>query len=375
MPDGPPTLSGALVRSLSGTAIVGGDEVVVAPIAVAILIGLVAGALRRGRLVSLTRTRLRRPLLLAIAVICALAADVLDVPSPAIFAFVGLLAGIAFAGSNLLIPGMVVVGIGVAVNLLPVALNGAMPVRADALVDAGIVAEADLDRVVLRGARELADSETSLEILGDVIPVPQVDQVMSFGDLIVLIGLTDVIANLMRVRRPLRLPRGARSSLEALGWDHASRRRHLHRPARQPRRISQSTPRPGQARSPDTRWSAHEPPSALSRHHTGSRRSIDTGSGFGVGFQRNRQPVTDEDPVLARRARVAALARAGQRGGYILYGAALVTFFYGLIAGFSSGVSAVVVTALVVGSVLLAPAIIAGYAVKAADRADRDAGW
>jgi hypothetical protein len=239
--------------------------VVVAPIAVAILIGLVAGALRRGRLVSLTRTRLRRPLLLAIAVICALAADVLDVPSPAIFAFVGLLAGIAFAGSNLLMPGMVVVGIGVAVNLLPVALNGAMPVRADALIDAGIVAEADLDRVVLRGARELADSETSLEILGDVIPVPQVDQVMSFGDLIVLIGLTDVIANLMRVRRPLRLPRGARPSLEALGWD-VPPDDDIFIDLRDSLGESRSTPRPGQARSPDARWSVHEPPGAPSRH-------------------------------------------------------------------------------------------------------------
>ena len=85
--------------------------------------------------------------------------------------------------------------------------------------------------------------------------------------------------------------------------------------------------------------------------------------------------MTDDDPVLARRARVATFARAGQRGGYILYGAALVVFFYGLIAGFSGRVSAVVVTALVAGSVLLAPAIIAGYAVRAAERADRDADW
>ena len=85
--------------------------------------------------------------------------------------------------------------------------------------------------------------------------------------------------------------------------------------------------------------------------------------------------MTDDDPVLARRARVAALAQAGQRGGYILYGAALVGFFYGLIAGFSRDVSVVVVAALVAGSVLLAPAIIVGYAVRAADRADRDADW
>ena len=136
---------------------------IVAPIAIAILIGLVAGALRRGRLASLTRTRLRRPLILALAVASALGADVLELPYPAVLALAGLLAGIAFAGSNLLIPGMMVVGIGISVNLLPIALNGAMPVRAEALVDAEIVAEADLDRVELRGARELADSETTLE--------------------------------------------------------------------------------------------------------------------------------------------------------------------------------------------------------------------
>jgi hypothetical protein len=193
--------------------------VVVAPIAVAILVGLVAGALRRGRLATLARTRLRRPVLLALAVACALAADVLDLPAPAVFAFVGLLAGIWFAASNLLIPGMFVVGIGVVANLVPVALNGAMPVRGEALVDASLVAESDLERVELSGARELADSDTTLEVLGDVIPVPQFDQVVSFGDLIILVGLADVIANLMRARRPARLPRGAGATLIALGWD------------------------------------------------------------------------------------------------------------------------------------------------------------
>lgn len=194
-------------------------KVVVAPIVVAILIGLVAGVLRRGRLASLARARLRRPLLLALAVLCAVGADVFDLPAPAVLAFVGLLAGIAFAASNLLIPGMVVVGLGVAANLVPVALNGTMPVRADALVEADIVARADLDRVDLRGAREIADSDTNLEILGDVIPVPLFGQVMSFGDLIILVGLADVIANLMRARRPARLPRGASATLLALGWD------------------------------------------------------------------------------------------------------------------------------------------------------------
>lgn len=192
---------------------------VVAPIAIAILIGLVAGALRRGRLTTLGRVHMSRFWLLAVAAVFALGADLVDLPVPAVFAVVGLLAGIGFAASNLLIPGMAVVGIGVAVNLAPVALNGAMPVRADAMVEADIVAEADLDRVELSGAREIADSDTILEILGDVIPLSPFGQVMSFGDLIVLVGLADVIANMMRARRPARLPRGATATLTALGWD------------------------------------------------------------------------------------------------------------------------------------------------------------
>jgi len=232
--------------------------VIVAPIAIAILIGLVAGALRRGRLASLTRTRLRRPLLLALAVASALGADVLELPYPAVLALAGLLAGIAFAGSNLLIPGMMVVGIGISVNLLPIALNGAMPVRAEALVDAEIVAEADLDRVELRGARELADSETTLEVLGDVIPVPQLDQVMSFGDLIILIGLADVITNLMRVRRPLRLPRGAGASLVAMGWDMPPGD-DIFIDLRKSLGDDRSAPRPGEARSPDAQSSGPAP--------------------------------------------------------------------------------------------------------------------
>jgi hypothetical protein len=85
--------------------------------------------------------------------------------------------------------------------------------------------------------------------------------------------------------------------------------------------------------------------------------------------------VNDGDPVLAQRARVAAVAGHAQRGGYVLYGIALVVFFYGLAAGFSHGVSTTVVVALMAGSVLLAPAIIVGYAVRAADRADREDDW
>jgi hypothetical protein len=82
----------------------------------------------------------------------------------------------------------------------------------------------------------------------------------------------------------------------------------------------------------------------------------------------------NDDPVLARRRRVARLAEAGQRLGYGLFGLAIVAFVVGAAGEFSDAVVTVVVTALGVGSVVLAPAIVAGYAVKAAEREDRRRG-
>lgn len=82
----------------------------------------------------------------------------------------------------------------------------------------------------------------------------------------------------------------------------------------------------------------------------------------------------NDDPVLRRRARIARLAETGQRTGYALYGVAVVAFVVGAVAGFSGITVAVVVAALALGSALLAPAIVAGYAVKAAEREDRGRG-
>jgi hypothetical protein len=80
------------------------------------------------------------------------------------------------------------------------------------------------------------------------------------------------------------------------------------------------------------------------------------------------------DPVLARRAQVARLASLGQRVGYALFAVAVVAFFVGFFAGFTTTVVTLIVACLAVGSVALAPAIVASYAVKAADREDREMG-
>ena len=81
-----------------------------------------------------------------------------------------------------------------------------------------------------------------------------------------------------------------------------------------------------------------------------------------------------EDPVLARRARAAHLADLGQRIGYTLYGLAIVVFIFGLIGDFNTTIARTTIVCLAAGSIVLAPAIIAGYGVKAAIRDDLEHG-
>lgn len=78
-----------------------------------------------------------------------------------------------------------------------------------------------------------------------------------------------------------------------------------------------------------------------------------------------------EDPVLLKRARIAKLVSLGQRAGYGLFALATILFFVGLVAGYTTGITNAVVFCLLAGSLVLAPAIIFGYAVKAAEREER----
>ena len=80
------------------------------------------------------------------------------------------------------------------------------------------------------------------------------------------------------------------------------------------------------------------------------------------------------DPVLVRRRQMARGAELAQRAGYALFGVAVLLFVVGFAAGLTGGLVAAIVVALVLGSALLAPAIVVGYAVKAADREDRERG-
>ncbi len=80
------------------------------------------------------------------------------------------------------------------------------------------------------------------------------------------------------------------------------------------------------------------------------------------------------DPVRERRARIAKFVAVGQRLGYGLFGIAMVLFVVGFLSGFDGLVGSTIIGCLVVGSLILAPAIVFGYAVKAAERDDRARG-
>jgi len=80
------------------------------------------------------------------------------------------------------------------------------------------------------------------------------------------------------------------------------------------------------------------------------------------------------DPVRAHRNRIARAARLGQRLGYGLFAASLVLLVVGFATTFTPLLVTVITACLVVGSVVLAPSIVAGYAAKAAERDDRERG-
>ncbi|MEO5723491.1 MAG: hypothetical protein ABIQ39_16910 [Ilumatobacteraceae bacterium] len=80
------------------------------------------------------------------------------------------------------------------------------------------------------------------------------------------------------------------------------------------------------------------------------------------------------DPVRARRQKVAHWTLLANRIGYLLFAVAIATFVIGFALGFNGAVATIVLVSMVVGSILLAPAIVLGYGVKAAERDDREHG-
>ena len=81
------------------------------------------------------------------------------------------------------------------------------------------------------------------------------------------------------------------------------------------------------------------------------------------------------DPVIAKRDRVKRQVRLGKMIGYGSFLLATALLLVNQFASSSSALETSILLLLVLGSVCLAPAIVFGYAAKAADRADREQSW
>ncbi|MEE9414663.1 MAG: DUF5317 family protein [Acidimicrobiales bacterium] len=182
----------------------------------AVVVGALIGLYRGGQLSNLGGLRIESWPLLGVGVAIPLLVSWTDPPLGGLFVFIALGCLIAFALMNFTLTGMGVVAFGLFLNLIPIMVNGSMPVSAEAMVRAdmadSIAAATQLDLAAPRHVEQAGDH---LVFLGDTIPIGLFDQVLSFGDMILLVGLATVVANSTR-RRP-RTEEGQRVLLPALG--------------------------------------------------------------------------------------------------------------------------------------------------------------
>jgi hypothetical protein len=157
-------------------------------VALALGLALVSG----GSLSRIAATEIRHPSILALAVGIQLALEVLHPTSGTaghlasallVVSYVFLL---LFCAANLRLRGLAVVAVGIALNGAVITINGGMPVRAP---------EGAVETTTKHHAERDSDRLTPLS---DIILVPALRQSLSFGDLIMLVGLVDVLFHCSR---------------------------------------------------------------------------------------------------------------------------------------------------------------------------------
>ena len=96
-----------------------------------------------------------------------------------------------------------VVAFGLLLMIVPTVVNGGMPVNATALASVG----GTTTSAALSGERHLSQPGDTLDVLGDIVPVPVAGRVVSFGELIALVGVADLVSNVVARRyRRVGLP-------------------------------------------------------------------------------------------------------------------------------------------------------------------------
>lgn len=164
----------------------------------ALVVGAVVGLGRGGRPGNIGHHRLRAWWLVVAGFGLQAAADRLDLGSfGTVAVLLGATALLAFAAVNPHVVGIGVVAVGVAANALVIGLNNGMPVRPSAVV-AAHVASVDDEAALSYGNRHHRQSGADrLAWLADIIPIPAFREVVSFGDLILAVGVAAAVAHLL----------------------------------------------------------------------------------------------------------------------------------------------------------------------------------
>jgi len=192
----------------------------------ALLVGALAGWAKRGSWRALSEMKFRHPWL----IVCAIGTQAaLALPGPrgwpsslrfAIVVITYLIAGWwlfenARASYGGLRWGLALIAGGWFLNLLAIVPNGGMPVSGSALRRAGFAASTSVRQGHL-SKHVLANHNTVLRALGDVIPLPWFRSVISPGDSLMVVGIVILIAAVMSTPAPTlaadRLRPGAASS-------------------------------------------------------------------------------------------------------------------------------------------------------------------
>jgi hypothetical protein len=155
--------------------------------AVAIVVGLAGGLVAGGSLGNIGRRAFRGSVLLAAGAVLQL----LNSPGALALSYACL---VAFALLNLRIPGFGLLAVGLALNAAVVIANHGMPVHHGS--------------VALQGKHHAEGPSDRLTPLDDRLDVPPLGEVLSFGDVVLAVGLTTAMASL--VRRP---PEGRHAQL------------------------------------------------------------------------------------------------------------------------------------------------------------------
>ena len=85
--------------------------------------------------------------------------------------------------------------------------------------------------------------------------------------------------------------------------------------------------------------------------------------------------MSEADPVLARRARIARAVRLGRQAGYAALMISIVSFVVAAVTAFPAVAVDISIAALVAAIVILPVPIVLGYGVRAAEREDRGGGF